>query len=111
MVCRFFSIVGLGTVYFTDRVKYGTKNLWTWSLQRRAHVYAVLATFYPWLGGRRKEKAASTMAAITPVVGRRKPTGKTTEKRKAYMRAWYARKRLDPTFMESERERVRQRNE
>lgn len=72
VVRRFASIVGCGTVYgpYTNKGRHAQgrwRPYWKWACQARDQVYGLLAKLYPFLGSRRRARAAEAMADLPPV--------------------------------------------
>ncbi len=57
IVRKFAEIVGVGNVTFTDRSKYGAKDLWMWRSATAEKFKIVFELLEPYLGERRRARA------------------------------------------------------
>ena len=65
VVERFQGIVGCGAIYFKPKAQATWKDAWNWQLNDRAACARVVEMFWPYLGERRKLKAAE--CGLAPV--------------------------------------------
>lgn len=65
----FASIFGLGIRVYARRPRGPLAKLprWSWRIDRKAHVYYVLAQLYPFLQERRRARAREALLALPPV--------------------------------------------
>ena len=61
VIKKFHAFVKLGNVTQTG------DGMWCWQTARRAHVYALLAALYSFLGERRRARASEAMGALPSV--------------------------------------------
>ncbi len=71
MVERFADIVQVGTVYGPYQYRTNHKPFWTWMCQDALGVVAVIDSFMPWFGERRRAKAVE-VREMAMIVGTRK---------------------------------------